>query len=783
MLQNYFKIAVRSLLKNKLFSFINVFGLALGMSCSLLIWLWVKDEVSFNHFYPKLENMYLVRAGSEWKGTYSVGIVTSGPWADSFEKEVPEIEAVTKITWDKELLVKVGEKTTKENGIYATKDFFKVFQLPFVAGNPKKAIEQPTSIAISCKMAEKFYGTTNAVGRTLKLDNAKEFMVSAVFENIPSNSSEQFEWVANFKVQEQDWMKWWGNYSFKTYVLLNPKADPVLAEKTMQKVIKKNCPPQLTSFPVIQPMKDAYLYSEYEGLKATGGRIEYVRVFSIVAIFILLIACVNFMNLATARSVNRAKEVGVRKVVGAEKKYLVMQFIGESLIVSGLAAALSLIFVYSLMPVFNDVVQKKIDLTASDPFLWFSVVGLIIITGFVAGSYPALYLSALQPVRILKGKLGIGDSSAFLRKGLVVFQFGLSVFLIVGMIVIGRQMNYIQTKRLGLDKANVLYIPIEGDLYNKLEAFRQEVINSPSVLAATTTGSIPTNIVGNSGDLDWPGRDKDIDNTVHATFVGYDFAKTMNIKMVDGRDFSKDFAADTANYIINEAAAKLMKMKDPVGKQVKFWMGNGTIVGLMQDFHLSSFHSAIKPLILVSYKGLNTEFMMVRAQPGRTTDAIAHLEKTTRKFNPAYPFSYHFLDEDYERMYRSEMIVNTLIRYFGLLAILISCLGLLGLAAFTAEQRTKEIGIRKVLGANVASVIALLSKDFIKLVLAAFVVACPVSWYIMNKWLSGFAYHIDLTWGIFVLAGSAALFIALFTVSFQSIKAALMNPVKSLQTE
>jgi putative ABC transport system permease protein len=783
MLQNYFKIAVRSLLKNKLFSFINIFGLALGMTCSLLIWLWVKDEVSFNHSYPRLENMYMVRSGSEWKGTYSVGTVTPGPWIESFEKEVPEIEAITKITWDKELLVKAGEKTTKENGIYATKDFFKVFRAPFVAGNPENAIEQPTSIAISRKMAEKLYGTTNAVGRTLKLDNAKEFIVSAVFEDVPANSSEQFDWVVNFKVQEQDWMKWWGNYSFKTYLMLHPKANHAIAEKTMQKVINKYRPPQLTGFPVIQPMKDVHLYSEYDGLKASGGRIEYVRVFSIVAIFILLIACVNFMNLATARSVSRAKEVGVRKVVGAEKKYLVMQFIGESLIVSGLAAGLSLIFVYTLIPVFNEVVQKKIDLTTSDPFLWFSVVGLIIITGFVAGSYPALYLSALQPVRVLKGKLGINDSSAFLRKGLVVFQFGLSVFLIVGMIVIGQQMNYIQTKRLGLDKENVLYIPLEGDLYNKLEAFRQEVINSPSVVAATTSGSIPTNITGNSGDLDWPGRSKDVDNTVYATYVGYDFTKTMHIEMAGGRDFSKEFAADTANYIINEAAAKMMNMKDPVGKQVKFWMGNGTIVGLMKDFHLASFHSAIKPLILVNYKGMNTEFMMVRTQPGRTAAAIAHLEKTTRKFNPAYPFFYHFLDEDYERMYRSEMIVNTLIRYFGFLAILISCLGLLGLAAFTAEQRTKEIGIRKVLGANVASVIALLSKDFVKLVVLAFVVACPISWYAMNKWLSSFEYHIDLTWGIFILAGATALFIALFTVSFQSIKAALANPVKSLQTE
>jgi hypothetical protein len=328
-----------------------------------------------------------------------------------------------------------------------------------------------------------------------------------------------------------------------------------------------------------------------------------------------------------------------------------------------------------------------------------------------------------------------------------------------------------------------MYISLEGDLYNKLEVFRQEILNSPYVSSATTTGSMPTNIQGSSGDLDWDGRDKDLVNTVNATFVGYDFAKTMNIQMVDGRGFSKDFAADTANYIINEAAAKMMKMKDPVGKQVKFWMGKGTIVGLMKDFHLSSFHTAIQPLILVNYKGLNTEYMMVRTQPGKTKEAVAHVEKITREFNPNYPFLYHFLDEDYEKMYRSEMIVNTLIKYFGILAIVISCLGLLGLAAFTAEQRTKEIGIRKVLGANVASVITLLSKDFAKLIFVAIILASPLAWYVMNKWLSDFAYHIDLSWGIFALAGVIAISVALFTVSFQSIKAALMNPVKSLQSE
>ncbi|WP_221394440.1 ABC transporter permease [Dyadobacter sp. NIV53] len=783
MLKNYFKIAIRSLLKNKLFSFINIFGLALGMSCSLLIWLWVKDEISYNSFYPDLEQIYLVRSGADWKGEKSVGEATPGPWSESIQKEVPEVAAITKITWNSDFLVQVGEKSTKENGIYATQDFFKVFQTPFVAGNASSAISQPTSIAISRKLAEKYFGTSNAVGKTLKLNNASDFTVSSVFENIPQNASVQLDWVVNFKVQEQDWMKTWGNFSFRTFVRLTPQADPLHAEMVIKQVIKKNTPPQFVSFPILQGLRDVYLHGEYENLKPSGGRIEYVRVFSIVAIFILLIACVNFMNLSTARSVKRAKEVGVRKVVGAERKFLIMQFLGESLIVSILAASLAIILVIGLLPAFNEVVQKLITLTAFDPSLWFSVIALILITGMVAGSYPALYLSSLQPIRILKGRLTFTNKGAFLRKGLVVFQFGLSIFLIIGMLVIARQMNYIQTKRLGLDKENVLYISLEGDLYNKLEVFRREILNSQYISAATTTGSMPTNIQGNSGDLDWDGRDKDLVNTVNATFVGYDFAKTMHIQMLDGRDFSQEFAADTANYIINEAAAKMMKMKDPVGKQVKFWMGKGTIVGVMKDFHLSSFHTAIQPLILVNYKGLNTSYMMIRTKPGKTQEAVSHIEKTAREFNPNYPFSYHFMDEDYEKMYRSEMIVNTLIRYFGILAIVISCLGLLGLAAFTAEQRTKEIGIRKVLGANVAGVIALLSKDFVKLIFVSIILASPLAWYAMNTWLKNFVYHIDLSWEIFIIAALISMSVALFTVSFQSIKAALMDPVKSLKFE
>ncbi|MGG7661794.1 ABC transporter permease [Dyadobacter sp. BHUBP1] len=783
MLRNYFNIAIRSLLKNKLFSFINIFGLALGMACSLLIWLWVKDELSFNRFYPGIADIYYVRSAYNEHGQTGVSDVTPSPWQETLEKNVTDVRAVTKITFERELLVQVGEKSTKETGIYASSSFFKVFQTPFIEGSASKAIERPTSIAISRKMAEKYFGKSSAVGKALRLNNTSDMIVSAVFEDIPHNSSVRFNWIVNFKAQEADWMKWWGNSSFKTYALLAPGADPAKVEKVMRQVIKKAAPPQLTSFPLLQKMADTYLYTEYANLKPSGGRIEYVRIFSVVAVFILLIACVNFMNLATARSLKRAREVGVRKVVGAEKRFLVMQFLGESLIVSTLASILATFLVLLVLPVFNKIVLKNIELHWNDPFLWSSIIGLTLITGIVAGSYPALYLSAMQPVRILKGKMTFSNSSLHLRKGLVVFQFSLSIFLIVGTLVIGNQMNYIQNKRLGLDKENIVYIPLEGELNNRLEPFRQEILASPTVSAATTVGEIPTNIYGNSGDLDWTGRDPDTDNTVFATYVGYDFTKTMNIRMAAGRDFSKEFAADTTNYIINEAAARLMKMQDPVGKQVKFWMGKGTIVGVMKDFHITSLHTAIKPLILVHYKGLNTEHMMIRIKAGETSRALAHIEQVTHAFNPNYPFTYHFLDESFEKMYRSELIVGVLIRYFGIMAIVISCLGLLGLAAFTAEQRTKEIGIRKVLGANVASVVTLLSRDFIKLVLIAIMLATPPSWYVMDRWLSDFAYRTELSWQIFLLAGLIATGIALLTVSFQSIKAALTDPVQSLKTE
>ncbi|MBC3786165.1 ABC transporter permease [Spirosoma utsteinense] len=791
MFRNYLKIAFRSLMKNKLYSSINVFGLALGMACSLLIGLWVKDELSYDRFLKDAESIHYVRVNFPYNGETVTNNITPGPLQEAIAKDVPEVAAVTKFNWGDERLIKVGETAAKEKGHFATDDFFGVFDLPVLAGKPKAALAQPNQIIVTRKLAEKYFPATAGqyqlvLGKTLQLNNDKFYVVGAVLENLPTNSTLQFDWLVNWKEQEQDWMKTWGNTSFSTYVRLKPKTTLAQAEMAMKDIYPRLAGKNFeTGVPVLQPITDLHLYADYKNGQSVGGRIEYVRIFAIVALFILLIACINFMNLATAQSAMRAKEVGVRKVVGALRSSLIGQFLSESILTSLLAVVLALGLVWCVLPTFNEVFGKQLTLNLAEPMLWLIMLVLVLITGFLSGSYPALFLSSLQPIKILKGvRLQFGSGPALFRRTLVVFQFSLSIFLIVGMLAVGRQMNYLRTKNLGLDRENVVYIPLEGEIANpkKLETFRQEVMRQPTIVSATTTMALPVNVQGSSGDLSWPGKDPNLQTNVSCMFVGGDFTKTMNIKLVDGRDFNLDSPADSSNYIINETAAKLMQMKDPVGKEVNFWMGTGRIIGVMKDFHLNSLHQAITPLILC-FDGRNTSYLLVKTRAGQTQQAVADLNQLSKQFNPNYPFTYHFIDEEYESLYRSEQQVHTLVNYFGMLAILISCLGLFGLAAFTAEQRTKEIGVRKVLGASVSNIVGLLSIDFLKLVLIALVLATPLAWWAMSKWLGTFAYREDLSWWIFGVAGTLAILIAFLTVSYQSIKAALMNPVTSLRSE
>lgn len=791
MLRNYLTIAWRNLLRNKAFSTINIVGLALGMACSLLVGLWVYDELSYDRFLPDHDRIHFVRVNTNFRGGETqTSFATPGPLTEAITRDIPQVAAVTKLTWPSERLIRVGDRVAKEQGQYASAGFFDVFTLPTVSGNPRSALANQNQIVISQRLAEMYFPDGQAVGQSLQLDNNKRFIVGAVLKNLPATSTLQFDWLVNFKAQEEEWQTQWGFNAVQTYLRLQPATTARQAEAAMKGLFRRYATFDNKEQIILQPITDMHLWGDYKNGVAVGGQIEYVRIFGLVALFILLIACINFMNLSTARSAKRAREVGVRKVIGARRIALVGQFLSESTLLSLLAAGLALILVWLTLPAFNTLFDKQISLDFADPKRWLGIGGLVLFTGLLAGSYPALFLSGVQPIRILQGlafqaghrQATLGPSQ--LRQVLVVFQFALSTFLIVGMLVIGRQMTYLRTKHLGLDRDNVVYLNLEGQLtdYQKTEALRHELLQRPSIASATTAAHLPLNIRSTTTDLHWSGQSDKQLVEVSAMSVGNDFIKTTGIKLVAGRDFRPNALADTACYLINEAAARLMHMDKPVGKYITFWFGKGPIVGLMKDFHLGSLHDPIKPLV-ITYMPPSAQYLLVKPRAGQTTQALADLEQLVKQFNKDYPFSYHFLDEAYETLYHREQQVSVLINYFGMLAILISCLGLFGLAAFSAEQRVKEIGIRKVLGASVSNLVALLSTDFLKLVLIAIVLASPVAYYVMNQWLTNFAYRAELSGWVFVLAGGLAIGIALLTVSFQSIRAALLNPVKSLRSE
>lgn len=793
MLKNYFKTAWRNIVRNKTFSTINILGLALGIACSMLIFLWVMDERSVDNFHKNSDQLYVVYERRFINNETSAMYATPGLLANEMKRNIPEIQYASNFAWIDDspdhLTFEAGNKILKFDACYADSDYFKMVSYPLIKGNLAAALNAPTSLCISNKMAKTFFGSADAaVGKTLRYENKKDLIVTGVFDDLPQNASAKFDCLINWQsfLDDNSWAKEWGNSGPNTLILLRKDANPRLVENKIKNFLDRYNKEQSSSYRIqlaMQRFGDVYLHSRFENGRPSGGRIEYVRLFSIVALFILLIACINFMNLTTARSVKRAKEIGVRKVAGAMRLVLIRQFLSEAMMVTSLAVLIALALVFLALPYFNQLTGKSIQIPFSNIYFWTGISCLTIVTGLLSGSYPAVFLSSFKPIVVLKGTLKFSNQSMLFRKGLVVIQFVLSVVLITATIIVSQQISFIQSKNLGFNRQNLLAIPLEGDLYKQYEIFTNQALNASGIQSVSRIGEMPTNIGSSTTGVGWDGKEPNTNTQFVNTAIGYDFVKTMRLQLIAGRDLSKDVASDSTGYLINESAAKIIGYKNPVGRPLTFWGMKGTIAGVVKDFHFSSLHDPIKPLILFNGEKKKWGNILVRTEAGKTKQAIASLEKLCKDLNPKFPFTYYFLDEEYQKLYKSEQVVSKLSRCFSFLAIFISCLGLLGLALFAAEQRTKEIGIRKVLGASVASLFSLLSKEFIVLVVIALVIAWPLAWWAANSWLQGFAYHVPISLWVFVLAGAMALLIAWITVCFQAIKTAMSNPVKSLRTE
>ncbi len=785
MLKNYLITAFRNLWKNKTYSFLNIFGLAVGITCAGFIFLWVEHEKSYNLFNEKFHRVYQVMEHQSYEGKNYTFAATPGLLGPSMKNELPGVKTTARTTWQQKLLFSLGDKAIYERGFFADSSLVDIFTLPLIEGNRKQLFTQLHSLVISEKMAKKFFGENkNIVGKTLKVDNMEEFVISGVFMDIPQHSSFRFEWIAPFKIyfDKNEWLQSWGNNGIQTFAELDDKTNPDLFNKNFKNYIQSKDTNAIAK-PFLFAMKDWRLRSKFEDGKQAGGRIQYVRMFSTIAWVILLIACINFMNLATARSEKRAREVGVRKVLGAGKNMLVLQFIGEAIFMSMVALVFAVAMLYLLLPAFNMLVEKELSIGIDNPFHLLTLLAIGLICGLVAGSYPSLYLSSFNPILVFKGLKLKGSGPALIRKGLVILQFTISIVLIIGTIIIYQQIQHIKNREMGYNKDNLLQINLQGNMQKKYSVIRQELLSSGQVENVAMANLDMLQMGSQTTDFAWEGKDISKKVLITLDFISPEYIKTTGIKMKQGRDFYPDAANDSSSVIINEALARLIGKQDPVGMILTRDTTKYTIAGVAKDFVFGDVYAKNDPLVFLTWPEY-FNYLYVKLKPHAGIEkAVARVEDIIKRNNPAYPVEYEFVDQNFDNIFKSEVLIGKLSRVFAILAIIISCLGLFGLAAYTAERRTREIGIRKVLGASVTGITGLLSKDFLLLVAISALIAFPLAWWAMNNWLQDFAYRIDISWWVFGVAGILALFIALFTISFQSIKAAVANPVRSLRTE
>jgi len=793
MLKNYFKIAVRNLLRHKLFSGLNIFGLATGMACSILIFLWVQDEMSFDSFNPGADRIFRLTA----KIFDQEAAVVPPSLAYAIKTQIPTIKNATRISSEQRMIT-VGTKKFEEKKMYYTdSNFLQIFNYPLLKGNKSDALSSPNNAVITEETAIKYFGSANeAMGKIIYIDNdikGTNLTVTGVLKNIPANSHLQFDILlpADLYDKTSNPAGAWNNFDAFVYFQLQDAAKPTLTvlrdiEKQATEVLKKNNTQVQVSLSA-QPLNDIHLHSHYIVDVEGQGDSQYVKIFSLVAIFIIAIACINFMNLATAVSGQRAKEVGLRKTVGALRPQLIAQFIGESLLLSFISLLLALLIVYTMLPLFNQLTNKSISITLLNIKTLLSFLGIATVTGLLSGSYPAFFLSSFNPVKALKGVKLLHGQKSFLRNGLVVLQFAISVVLIISTLVIYNQLQYIQNRNIGFNKEDLLYMkmPEVGDLKNNKDAMRAALAQFPDISNYTFTGELPTDLSQGSSQLKWRGMEAGTQVMAYRLRVDENFVKTFGMQMAAGRFFSKDFRSDDMGYVVNETALKAMKLNvnNAIGKIISISLEDKEvpIIGVVKDFNFKPVQQPVEPLVMKTNFGGG--YIVMRTTPANIQKVITSLQKSFHNVYGDYPFSYGFVNEDLSKLYMTEQRMGSLFNIFSVLSIVISCLGLFGLATFATQRRIKEIGVRKVLGAGEAGIVALLSKDFIKLVAVSLIVAFPVAWWAMNKWLDNFAYRINIEWWMFVAAGLGALFIAIVTVSFQAVKAAMANPVKSLRTE
>ena len=807
MIKNYFKTALRNLFKNKFYTSINIIGLAAGLATCLLIFLYVLDELSYDRYNKKADRIFRVNNEIKFGGNYADLAVAPALMGPTMVKEFPAVQQYTRLRWYGGFLVRKGNQNLREGRVgYGDSTLFDVFSFPILDGDSRTALREPHSLVLTETMAKKYFDRTNVVGETMLINDTGNYKITAVIKDIPPQSHFYFDFFVPFIDDPDSRSPNWLSENYNTYVVLRERSDAEKLAPELNKMMDRYVGPEIKDVINLSlddfkksggyirasftPLTDIHLHSNKIAELWGNGNMQFVYIFSAVAVFILLIACVNFMNLSTARSSNRAKEVGVRKVLGSLRKNLIQQFLTESVLISFIALLLSILLAWLLLPYFNQLAGKSIHVNALfQPSMLASLVALMLAVGLLAGSYPAFFLSAFQPIIVLKGKLAAGFKRSWLRNALVVFQFFISIVLIIGTIVIYTQLDYIRSKDVGFNRKQVLVINSTDALRNQAVTFKNELLQISGVENATLSGYLPVNY-NRSNDAFFTSPALDQKTAMSSQIWGVDenYIPTLNMKVIQGRNFSPQYPTDSTAVVINEAAAKFLNTKDILDKKLYRIEDIQTkkldvlhIIGVVKDFNFSSLRQVVTPLVFALRK--ETGNISIRISTAKIPSIISQIETKWKALAPNLPLDYSFMDEQFNKLYTTEQETGRIFITFALLAILIACLGLFGLVTYAAEQRTKEIGIRKVLGADVSNIVAMISKDFLKLVLIASVIAFPIAWWAMHKWLQDFAYRVNISWWVFAFAAATAIIIALLTISFQAIKAAVANPVKSLRTE